>query len=103
MQNYSHPKGVEDISHHIIGFKNKSKFKISWGIFFTLKTRFLKNKKQKDFFDNVYNVYALKKQTLILPNHQPVILGIHPLSVCIILSTSFGTDSDTATTAIFIS
>lgn len=39
---------MEDISYHIIGFKGKAKFKISWVIFFNLK-----NKKQKDYFDNV--------------------------------------------------
>lgn len=54
---------MEDISNYITEFKNKSKFKISWGILFTLKTIFLKNKLKKK---NVQNVQVLKKQTLIL-------------------------------------
>lgn len=38
--------GLEDISHHIICFKNKSKFKISWGILYNLKTKIQNKTKQ---------------------------------------------------------
>lgn len=81
--------------------KNKSKFKISHWILFNLKIRFLKNKTQKDYFDNIENVDALKKQMLILHTPQSALLGLHPLSVCIITSTSAGIYSNTVTALIF--
>lgn len=44
---------MEEISHLILGLKNKSQFKISHWIFFNLKIRFRKNRTQKDYFDNI--------------------------------------------------